>query len=201
MSRDSLSNYAAILLAAGSGTRMGGPNKLLRDLHGRPLLTHALDTLAGLGLAQIVVLTGHDHVRIEALIAPYGFDVCHNTRHNDGMGTSIAAGARAIRGTPRGVFIHLGDVPLVAPETYRALATALASDTQHRVFIPTYDDRRGHPVLFRADLLPDLMTLEGDIGARNIIARLAAQEIVVTDPFIARDVDRTEDLDALRARG
>lgn len=199
MASDALTGFAAIVLAAGRSSRMGGANKLLLPLHGRPLVAHVFKTLSGLELDQCIVVTGRDHTDIAALAHEYGLSSLHNAGFTEGMGTSIAAGAAALAPAARGIFIHLGDLPLVDACTFHTLATAMREDaaSEAEVFAPTHGQQRGHPVLFRSALLPELSALRGDTGARVVIARHAIRDVAVSDPHIARDVDTPRDFDAL----
>ncbi len=194
-----LQHLSAIVLAAGRSLRMGGPNKLLQPLAGQPLLSHALETVAGLHLGQVVVITGRDGEDVARIARAHGLQTVHNTRFEEGMGSSIAAGANALEPGYAGVFVHLGDLPFITRTTFQALSDALTADAEHRVdaFVPECGGVRGHPVLFRAGLLGELGQLAGDEGARLILAARNCRPVRVNNPEIARDVDTMEDLAAL----
>src|SRR5262245_33179721 len=105
-------NLAAILLAAGFSRRMGGENKLLKPLGGRPLVAHAIDTVSKLGLGQMVVVLGQSAEALAPLL-PGDATAVRNPRSAEGMGTSLATGAAALDAAMAGVFVVLGDMPLV----------------------------------------------------------------------------------------
>lgn len=163
------SDFAVILLAAGFSRRMHGENKLTKSLHGRPLIAHALETIAGLGAGQLVVVLGESADDLRPLLPPEA-TASHNARAGEGMGTSLAAGAAAIMPGCAGVFVALADMPFVTRADYELLAAAFRGAGGEAICIPLHHGRRGHPVLFRTRDLPALAALAGDMGARTILA-------------------------------
>ncbi len=193
-----LQHLSAIVLAAGQSVRMGGPNKLLQSLAGQPLLSHALETVAGLHLGQVVVVTGRDGDDVARIARAHGLQTVHNTRFAEGMGTSIAAGANALHPGHAGMFVHLGDLPFVSRSTFHALSETFSADSEKRIdaFVPECGGVRGHPVLFREHLIGELGRLSGDEGARRTLEARNCRRVRVNDPHIAHDVDTMEDLAA-----
>lgn len=192
----------ALVLAAGSSRRMGASNKLLSDLHGEPLLRHTLRSVGAFGLGSVLVVTGHEAETVANIARSEGFEVCHNASYADGMGSSIAAGARALPATRRAVLICLADMPFIKPETVEGLLAAMAAtvDGEACIAVPTYSGQRGHPVLFGRRFVPNLARLEGDRGARNVLRDHSARvvEVAVDDPAICIDIDTPSDLEAIQ---
>jgi molybdenum cofactor cytidylyltransferase len=114
-----------------------------------------------------------------------------------GMGHSIAAGV-AERPSAAGWLILPGDMPLIRPSTLLTVAAALED---HPVAYAQHHGRRGHPVGFAAELYSELVMLNGDEGARRLIARYPACAAEVDDAGVLVDVDTVEDLAAVRATG
>lgn len=196
MTETSLAGFAAVVLAAGRSERMGPRNKLLEPVSDKPLLAHALETIASLELGDVIVVTGHEQAAVAELARRYGARIAHNPSYREGMGASLACGARAVGSHAAGVFIHLADVPFVLASTYRALARALTADQDevNQAFAPVHAGRRGHPVLFRNVMLPHLCGLSGDEGARRMICANTCLQVDVVDPYIDRDIDTEADL-------
>jgi len=188
------SRFGLIMLAAGLSRRMGGPNKLLQSYQGKPLLAHALGAAEQIEFRDRMAVTGRDSAETEALAASFGFQSTFNPRFTEGLGTSIAAGARALSPDIDGVFIALGDMPGIERETYCALA---AKFTQGSIVLPLHLGTRGHPVLFCASYVPELLALSGDEGARSLLSRhaLRVAEVEIANPGAVRDVDTREDFD------
>ncbi len=184
--------FDLIVLAAGLSRRMGGPNKLLHTYRGKPLLTHALETASHLDFADRVIVTGRDAHAIGELAAAFGMRSVHNARFAEGLGTSLAAGAAALRPGATGVFVALGDMPDVLPDDYRGLSSASILGS---IALPVYKGTRGHPVLFCSSYIAQLQRLSRDEGARSILTRYAhaVLEIETANPGVLRDFDRPED--------
>jgi molybdenum cofactor cytidylyltransferase len=160
---------AAVLLAAGFSRRMGGENKLLKPLHGKPLIAHTLDIVARLGLGQLVVVLGESADALAPLL-PRSAAIVRNSRDGEGMGASLAAGAAAVTPDMAGDFVVLADMPFVTRADYERLVTAFEAQERRSICAPLHEGQRGHPVLFRACDLPALASLQGDSGARRVLA-------------------------------
>jgi len=111
-----------------------------------------------------------------------------------GMGHSIAVGVSA-RPQATGWLVLPADMPLVRPTTLQAVARQLA---QHPVVYAQFKGRRGHPVGFSAELYSELVTLDGDEGARRLVARYPAHGLELNDPGVLLDVDTQDDLNVVR---
>ncbi len=113
-----------------------------------------------------------------------------------GMGYSIAAGVRAT-GDAEGWLIVPADMPLLRPESILAVAAALA---HYPVAYAQHTGRQGHPVGFSTELYSELVNLQGDEGARRIVARYPSHAVNLDDPGVLVDVDTAEDLARLQRR-
>ncbi|WP_436901872.1 nucleotidyltransferase family protein [Halovenus halobia] len=188
----------AVLLAAGRSERFGGSNKLLAELAGRPLLSHAAQTVLDADLAGRVAVLGHEADAVRAAL-PDGFDTRRNDRFSEGQHTSVRAGVRAAReaGWDGAVFV-LGDMPLVDSSTIDALVTAF-QENRGTIVVPTVDGRRGNPVLFGAEHFDDLAAVTGDKGGRELVeTHPDVARVAVADSGIHRDIDTPADLESVR---
>ncbi len=144
----------------------------------------------------VVVVTTAEHVATAARqVARRDIVVLSDEEAARGMGHSIATGVAERSGAP-GWLVLPGDMPLVQPGTLLAVASALE---QHAVVYAQYRGRRGHPVGFASELYSELILLQGDEGARRIIARYPAFGQEVADPGVLIDIDTPADLQAARA--
>jgi molybdenum cofactor cytidylyltransferase len=115
---------SALVLAAGEGTRFGG-TKQLEILRDKPLVQHAVDAASGGGVDDIVVVLGHDALRVrDALDLPEGARFVVNERYADGQSTSLAAGLRALDPRTEGAVVLLADQPGIRAHHVRSLVTA-----------------------------------------------------------------------------
>jgi molybdenum cofactor cytidylyltransferase len=194
-----------VLLAAGLGRRMGGPNKLLIDLEGLPVVRRAaLPLVAALAPdAPRVAVTGRDAESVAAALGGLGFRAVHNARFEEGMGTSVAVGVAALPEGLDGILVALGDMPDPAETTIRALVAALgaAPDPAGAIVRPRFEGAGGNPVLWGARYRAALAALDGDRGGRDLIRAHTdhLRAVDVEDPSILRDIDRPADLEAVRA--
>jgi molybdenum cofactor cytidylyltransferase len=193
-----LRELGAVILAAGQSARMGGPNKLLRVWNGKPLASHVFEQAASLDLKDIVVVTGRDAPEIAGLAGAAGLRTLHNPGYRDGMGTSLAAGVRALGGCS-GVFVILADMPRVPRSAFQILAAALETEG---IALPVFEGRRGHPVLFSAAYRDGLMQVTGDTGARALLAAHAdaVREVEIASPGVLFDCDTEADFAAAGGR-
>ncbi len=187
--------WSALILAAGAGRRFGG-SKLLADLAGAPVIRHTAGAVASAGFGEVVVATGAGHPQIAASLSGLACRIVPAREWGEGMAASLRAGLAAL-GTPQqGVFVFLGDMPLVpvglCPQL-AALAQAAGYAARPRVGgIP------GHPAAFTRAALPDLARLTGDAGAAALLkGRTQGVAYLDTDAAGAvLDIDSPADLAA-----
>jgi molybdenum cofactor cytidylyltransferase len=181
-----------VLLAAGAARRFGG-DKLLAPLpDGTPVGLAALRAMrAALPTVIAVVRPGDD--ALSALLSGHGVRVVHCERADEGMGASLACGVAA-SADANGWVVALADMPWIAARTIRAVGDAIVAGAS--LAAPVCRGERGHPVGFAASHRAALMALEGDEGARAILANAgtALVRIDVDDAGVLRDVDAPGDL-------
>jgi molybdenum cofactor cytidylyltransferase len=189
---------AAVVLAAGRSTRMGGPNKLLAEIGGKPLVRIAVEQALASRAAPVIVVTGHQRERVEAALAGLDVRLVHNPDYANGLGTSLKAGVAVVPPEAGGAIICLGDMPQVTAALIDRLIAAYDPEKGALVVAPTRDGQRGNPVLWARRFFPDLMAITGDVGARNVLASYgeAVVEVPVQEGGAFLDVDTPE---ALRA--
>ena len=125
----------------------------------------------------------------------------HNPHFADGLGTSLKAGIAALPADVDGAIVCLGDMPQVDAALIDRLIAAIDPDKGALIAVPTIDGKRGNPVVWSRRFFPDLMTVEGDIGARYLIGRYAeaVAEVPVHGTAALTDVDTPEALEAVKA--
>ena len=203
MTGTSGATISAIVLAAGSSRRFGPDNKLLAMLGGRPLIAWSIAAFAASRVCEIVVVTGPNREEIEAALAGQRVRFVHNADHLLGMGSSVAAGAAAIRDDIDGVMISPGDMPGLTASHIDQLITAFDTAGKTTIVRPRLPDGApGHPVLWPGRLLPRLRTLSGPEGGKQLLAEVAADVVAipVEDQGARLDIDTTADLDDIRRR-
>ena len=194
-------NISAIILASGRSTRMGEQNKLLEEFQSQPLVRHAVEA-AGRSLAtSVTVVTGHEEARVRAALSDLDVKFTSNPNYAEGLATSLAAGIRSLPKDCDGAIILLGDMPLISAELVNQLIAAFAPHDGRSICVPFNHGRRGNPILWSSAFFEELGSLDGDQGARHLIAKYAEDlvEVDVDTDAIFTDVDTPEALAALRA--
>jgi molybdenum cofactor cytidylyltransferase len=189
-----------VVLAAGTSSRLGGPGpKQLLELGDRPLVQHAVDAAAAAGLDEILIVTGHEADDVEAALSlPANARAIRNPSFAEGMAGSLRAGLASADSTSEAAVILLADQPGVSADAIRSVVAAFRRSGSPFV-LARYRDRSGHPIVIGRDAWSLLQELEGDVGARDVIA--AHPELVVSvevDGPIPADVDTWKDYEAVR---
>lgn len=188
---------AAAVLAAGTSSRMGR-NKLLLPWGGATVLEQTLSNVRASGVGGVVVITGHEHDRAEALAASFG-SIVWNTDYAKGMLSSAQTAARHLPPEYEAMLVVLGDQPLVGPYVIDALLDAYAAKP-HGLVAPTYRGQRGNPVLIARRYFAELLNLPPD-GAPRLLLQRHADDLCLVEvdtDAILQDLDRPEDYARLR---
>ncbi|MEP9347740.1 NTP transferase domain-containing protein [Xanthobacter sp. KR7-225] len=193
--------FAAVVLAAGRSTRMGGANKLLEEVDGVPVIRRVVEAALGSRARPVVVVTGFERERVERALSGLPVAFAHNDDFASGMAASLRVGIAAVPPTAAGALVVLGDMPLVAPRLIDRLIAAHSGVAGRLIVVPVADGARGHPVLWSRRYFPELCAIEGDTGARQVLAANAAAvaEVEAEGPAAFLDVDTPELLAAARA--
>ena len=195
-----VSDFCALILAAGFSTRMGAFKPLL-PLGDGLVVERVIQLFQSVGVAEICVVTGHRREELGARLADAGVTLVENTHYADGMFSSIRAGMAKIPHHCQGVFLLPVDIPLVRPATLHLLMQAFthraAADT---TIHPIFTGRRGHPPLIPVSLIPAIGKHTGGGGLRTLLEAPGASslEVPVPDRFIHEDMDRMESYEALK---
>jgi molybdenum cofactor cytidylyltransferase len=193
-----VSRLAAVVLAAGASTRMGRPKPLI-EWRGRPFVWHVLEQAKAASADVVVVVEGAVTLPREPLV---GAVVVRNEAWADGPLGSLQVGLHAVleAGARGPVLVLTVDRPHLRAETLQALARAVEGASS-AVWQPQLGDQRGHPIVYPADLVPMLMTLQPPMTPRTLLAQpevaVRRRQIQVDDPAVVDNLDRPEDLERL----
>jgi len=189
---------AGIVLAAGRASRMG-ENKLVAELDGEPIVRRTVRAVLGSRARPVIVLTGHEADAVTRALAGLEVRFVHNPDFADGMSTSLRVGIAAA-GTVDGALICLGDMPRLRPAHLDAVIDAFRAGDPAEIVVPTFDRKRGNPVLWPRCYFAEIAALSGDVGARALIDRHAdhVRLVAIEDSAILVDVDTPAALAELR---
>ena len=187
---------AAIVLAAGSSSRMGDINKLLAPIDGKPLVRHVLEQIKQSQVDPIVVVTGHQAGPVRDALADCDVLFAQNDNFADGLSTSLRRGLEALPSTVTGTLICLGDMPHLGTDQIDALLAAFQHHKGHKICVPIFQGRQGNPVLWPQSYFSAMQSLSGDVGAKSLIGQHHDQviEINMADDGVVQDIDTPEDL-------
>lgn len=187
------------MLAAGYSRRFGSDKRRASLADGRSLLTASLALPCAM-LEEVWLVLRPDEAPA-ALDLPSGVHIVQNPATAQGMGHSLAAGVERLvaESNADAVAIFLADMPLIRRDS---LETLLAHTSANAIVQPSYQGKRGHPVLFGRDFWPQLAALSGDTGAKPVLQRNAeaVQIVELADPGILQDVDTQQDWQRLSTR-
>ncbi len=185
---------AAIVLAAGQGSRMGG-GKLLLPLGETTVIEHTVQNLLLAGAQEVIVVIGVYGVAIQWVLRSLPVRFSFNPDPTSEMAESIRCGLRRIEPQRVDAFCILpGDMPLVLPETVRRVVTALLN-SDRQIAVPVYQRRRGHPVVFRSDLYEQVLTFRSPQGIRPLVHGDPSRVLLVEvdDEGVVADLDSWDD--------
>ncbi len=192
----------AVLLAAGTGSRMGGVAKSLIRLQGVPLINRQLIALSGAGVDEVVVVTGYARDAVEASVASFPVTLAHNAEFALGQQSSVRVGLQALRGNFDAVLVVLADQPLLGAADLTELIAAFKKRPAGHVVVPVVNGQRGNPIVMDEVALADILTSDTHLGCRHLVER--QPELVhvhaSTNTRFVTDLDTLVDLEALAQR-
>ena len=198
--RETHRRVAAIVLAAGSGTRMKGRIKQLLPWHGKTLIENAISVAASTHAAETLVVLGANAAEIRVAIHPAPARVLLNREWETGHASSIRVGLNALgREIDAAVFVN-ADQPFLAAEVIDRIIQRYY-ETGARIIVPHYAGKRGSPVLFDRVHFAELQSLQGEEGGRELLMKYRSeiQSVEFADARLALDVDTPEEYeDAVR---
>ncbi|HEX7101966.1 MAG TPA: nucleotidyltransferase family protein [Nitrolancea sp.] len=193
-----MSRIAAVILAAGSSSRLGEPKQLL-DLGGQPVLAHTLAAVRRTSLTPRFIVLGHAADKIKQRIDLNGVETIFNPGFQSGQSSSVRVALDALPPDVDAAVFILGDQPLVEPAVIDRLARAYRAENAP-IIQPNYREGRGNPVLIARALFSELAQVNGDTGARPLIQRHREAVFLVDATEFARpdDIDTREDYDRVQ---
>ncbi|MBB4437557.1 MULTISPECIES: nucleotidyltransferase family protein [Rhizobium] len=191
-------SVAIVILAAGKASRMGegGKHKLLAEFDGVPLVRRSALTALGADAASVIVVTGHRRNEIAAALDGLALTFIDNPDYPSGMASSLIAGFSS-RDADRaeGILVMLADMPGISTTHLDALISAFRNAGGEAIVRAVSRGKPGNPVILPRSLNQAVLRLEGDVGARDIIATsgLPVLDVDVGDAALL-DVDTPDEV-------
>jgi molybdenum cofactor cytidylyltransferase len=171
-----------------------GKQKLLLPFAGKTLIQTVLANVAGSRVDRILVVLGSDWEKVRETIKPFSVGIALNPDFRSGMLSSVLCGIRALPGDTQAVLIVLGDQPMISSAVINRILAAFPSSGKG-IIVPTYEGRRGHPLLIDLKYKAEIEALDPGTGLRGLIRRHAEDlfEVEVPSPAILKDIDNRQD--------
>jgi molybdenum cofactor cytidylyltransferase len=191
-----MSKTGIIILAAGNSSRMGEAKQLMKYKN-KTLLQHIIDEAKNANLEPVICVTGYESESITKSITGTGVTIVYNPHWPEGMGTGISAGIRQLKSSDvDSVILAVGDQPYVSSELFGRML-ALKDQTGKGIVASSYANTMGTPVLFGKKYFSQLITLDGNQGAKNIV-HLNMQDVCsIGFEKGSIDIDTLEDYEKL----
>jgi molybdenum cofactor cytidylyltransferase len=186
----------ALLLAAGQSRRMGGPNKLLAEIDGVPMVARVARRLLASRARPIIAVLGNQADAVGAALGKLPVERARNPDFTAGLSTSLKRGIAALPSDLDGVIVCLGDMPLISGRHLDRLVAAFNPLEGRAIIVPTRRGKRGNPVLWSKQFFPEMTGLAGDVGAKHLISEHAelVAEVEMDDDAVLVDIDTPEAL-------
>jgi len=185
---------SAILLAAGESKRMGELKQLMPFGQNTTIVEQAIDNLLSAAVNEVIVVVGYRAEEVIKSIVGKPVKIAINPNYRQGMSTSIIAGLNLVDSRAQAAMLTLGDQPLINSQTINRLIEEFHNHDRG-IAIPTYQGRRGHPIIFAIKYKEKLLELKGDIGGRQIVKDHPDDilEVAVNAGGIITDIDTISD--------
>jgi molybdenum cofactor cytidylyltransferase len=191
-------SVAAIILAAGRGTRFGQEPKLLAAYREKPIVRHVAEAACASAATPVLVVTGHRAGEVRRSLD--GLDVAEvpNSSFAKGLSTSLKAGFAALPPDAEAAIVLLGDMPRIGTPLIDGLVARWRVAGRPAAVVPTFEGRPGNPVVLSRMLEADIRALTGDAGAGPLLRLRGDVDLwPVDDPAIVQDVDTVDGLRSL----
>ena len=186
-------NISGILLAAGLSTRMGEPKQLL-PFGESTIVETVVDSMLGAKFEEIIVVVGHRSDEIQKQLGTRTIKTVFNPEYRDGMLTSAQAGVRALEGSDA-FALMLVDQPFITSALTDQVVDAYLQ-TRKGIAVPSYNYKRGHPVIFDYKYARDILALTPESGGVRTLFKKYSHDIhyvMVDTDSVLRDIDNPED--------
>lgn len=202
-----MTSVAAVILAAGQGTRFqaatGRPDsKLLAVIAGRPLVRHVAEAAIASRATPVIAVTGYRAEEVGRALADLPLRLVNNPDYPAGLSTSLKVGIAAVPPQCRGALVLLADMPGINRDTIEALVVRAVEQPNADAVVVVRNGRRGNPVLLGRSLFARVARLDGDEGARGLLAHpdVRIETVAHASQATVDDVDHPDDIARLAAQ-
>ncbi|KAF0238488.1 MAG: molybdenum hydroxylase accessory protein YgfJ [Prolixibacteraceae bacterium] len=187
----------AIILAAGASTRMKR-QKLLLSYNGKTIIETVVENVACSVNSKILIVLGSHREQIQEQLVNYQANFCVNENYMNGMLSSVICGFSALPADAKAALIFLGDQPQIPPQV-AGLVIETWLQSKKGIVMPTFNGRRGHPVLIETRYKTEIEKLDPNKGLRTLSEKFKDDviEVECDVPEILRDIDTPEEYEEI----
>jgi molybdenum cofactor cytidylyltransferase len=190
---------SGILLAAGLSSRMGEPKQLL-PFGESTIVETVVDSMLGAKFNEVIVVVGHCGAQVRAQLGTRPVRIVFNSDYREGMLTSAQTGIRTLQGN-EAFALMLVDQPFITSDLIDQVVSAY-TQTNKGIALPSYNYKRGHPVIFHQRYAREILALDAESGGVRTLFKKYGDDIyyvTVDTDRVLRDIDYREDYErALR---
>ena len=186
----------AFILAAGTSTRMGSANKLIKKINRIPVIEKTITNYLNSNIDKISIITGHEDYKIKKIAEKHSIKTYYNRKYKTGILSSINLAVKKINNKSSGVIIGLGDMPLVSKKDLNPLIDNYKKNKCRKIFVPICYGREGNPIIFPVNVIKKITSKdkseEKDKGLKSLIKRYNYKTIK-SSKAVLKDFDKIDD--------
>lgn len=175
-----------------------GTFKQLLPISGKTFVEACVDNLLASRVAEVIVVTGYNEAGVRAALGNRPVRIVNNPEYESGMGSSVISGVKSVTIINGGILIALADQPLIGPDVLNQIISGYEVNAP-TILIPTYQGKKGHPIILNATLKQEIVSMDPAIGLKQITQAHADHitYIEVGSDSVLVDFDLPGDLDQL----
>ena len=187
---------AGIILASGFSRRLG-KEKLLLKVKGISMVEKVIRAAQSSQIDELILIYQKDEIR--EIAKKYGIKTIYNQHADKGQSAAVKLGVKASHPDSDGFMFLVGDQPYLNSSTINKLIEVFKRE-KRSIVVPTYNGKRGNPVIFPSTLKDDLLRLEGDCGGRKIIETMkdGVKLVSIEEGIEGTDIDTREEYEECR---
>lgn len=186
----------AFILAAGTSSRMGSTNKLIKRINKIPLIEKTIKNYLNSNIDKVSIITGYENHKINKIAQKYSIKIFYNRKYKTGILSSINLAVNKVNDKSCGVIIGLGDMPLVSKKDLNPLIDNYKKENCKKIFVPLCYGREGNPIIFPPNIIKKITSKNinenKDKGLKHLIKRYNYKTIK-SSKAVLKDFDKIND--------
>jgi molybdenum cofactor cytidylyltransferase len=186
----------AFILAAGTSSRMGSVNKLIKKMNRIPLIEKTITNYLNSNIDKVSIITGYEDYKINKIAEKHSIKTYYNRKYKTGILSSINLAVKKVNNKSSGIILGLGDMPLVSKKDLNPLIDNYKKERCRKIFVPICYGREGNPIIFPTNVIKKIISKvkseEKDKGLKGLIKRYNYKTIK-SSKAVLKDFDKISD--------